>query len=173
MARKNNLIKFIPHKCESCTQTTNKKYSLSKGQVHTLLAIHKKGQEKIAKGELPIVNTRKELNLGNSALGTLNILKFHGLIEMVARGNYTTTEKGQEFMRGNVTVPRTVITTKGSHGKIERIWEPDGDVRVTDLLKADEPYWDEEYARSSFIIKTEEDRDNAIFQDRKTIIEYN
>lgn len=156
---------FIPNVCEHCHQTTNTTYSLARGNAIALLAIHRKAQEKEFKGQLGIVNTRKEVAFGDGEKGTNNVLYFNKLIEMEARGNYSITTKGYQFLNGEIKVPRTIVVTKGSHGHVERVWEPDGEVSIHDLLKKGEPYWNEEYAKGSFIIKTEVDLEKAILEE--------
>lgn len=135
-------IKYDPHVCESCHQTTTYLVGLDRGSVKILKQI----AQFISKKGINVVHPRKEMEgrwLTSNQVGNLSRARFHGLIAAVKgnSGNYLLTRKGADFLKG-ARIPRYAIISK-SEGHQVGYFDPDNQTcSINDFKASDEPYWE-------------------------------
>lgn len=151
---------YCPDVCPRCGLRETVAYTISKGIVVALIKIYNKAEEKRLKGELPIVNTRKEAGLTIGEISNLHILGFYGFIKEVSTANVEVTQEAIDFLKGKECY-KTIIVKKESHGQFIDWFRPDGVTNIKQLMKKDAPYWENQFIKYSSIIKTEKDLEIA------------
>lgn len=141
-------IKFEPHICEACNQTTEYILPIDRGTVDILRAI----SVAIGRKGINAIHPRKEIEreksdiengfLNSNQVGNLSRPRFHGLIASLdgAAGNYCLTRKGAKFLRGE-PVPRYAIISK-SEGHQKGYFHPDELVCTINDFKNPDEYWE-------------------------------
>lgn len=146
-------MKFTPHTCPQCRQTTNYDVTLSRGSATFLIAfynaVRRLDQNIIHFGDDMVRDPKDFNNLRDmveggwcthkmsEAFGT--VLHRHGLIASTGRNQWLLTRKGADFLRGE-EIWKTAIADKTT-GHQSGYWEFSGKVKLTTLLKTDQPWW--------------------------------
>ncbi|OKI45091.1 hypothetical protein [Micromonospora sp. CB01531] len=89
--------------CESCGQTaTVRRYTLSRSMVSGLIKLRRWGS-----------GSRQELGLTGVEYSVFQKLTYWGLIEKREAGHWRITGRGEDFLDGDVLVPRAVYAAAG------------------------------------------------------------
>ena len=145
-------IKFTPHVCNGCGQTTEYPLALDRGTAEIVIAI----AAAIRRKGINVVHPTKEMEVSGAApdfrsgwlnsnqIGNISRAHRHGLVAAVEgkgnAGNWLLTPKGAKFLKG-ARIPRYALVSKVT-GHQEGYINP-GTLTVTigELLRKEE-HWD-------------------------------
>lgn len=155
--------KYIPEKCECCSQSKTYLIPIDPGAVDILKAVAKA----ILNKGINCVHPRKEMEvpktpnhdlmikdgyLTSNQVGNLTRPRLHGLIAKVRGqpGNYCLTPKGADFLKGK-SIPKYAIKSKVTGHQIGYWLEEKHQVTIKDF-SSDEGYWEGFYIKDGHVI---------------------
>jgi hypothetical protein len=133
--------------CEHCGARLKKYWhGLSQGLVRTLIKIYKG----VADKKENMINPHHELDLTTVEHMNMTKLRFHGLIAKVKedgevqRGFWLITQRGADFLKGQIQVPSRVQTFRN------KVVDHSTDlVTITDVMR-DAVYWEKDFSYDVF-----------------------
>ena len=138
---------FKPSKCDCCNQTTNYLLIIARGSRDSLRGIAKCIKDK----GINCVHIQKEVEaqkyITSNQRSNINCLQAHGLVARVKgeAGNYALTNKGIQWLRNEIRIPKYAIRDKITNQTIGYFEPEKNTVGVLDFKRNDDNWEVQDY----------------------------